>query len=224
MDTRVSRPSEQAEEALERLWASLVEGGHTAVPLADSALLGHAAGIAELTQSELVWLRNGKVSLTPAGHEAAAGAVRRHRLAERMAVDVLAIEGERAEEAACGLEHSLREGVDEAVCSLLGHPELCPHGNPIPAGDCCRQDAESAGNVAPLSNLRPGESGRVSYVQMGDSRRLQKLMAMGILPGKAIRLVQGFPSYVFQIGHSQFAVDREIAATIHVRLEVPADR
>lgn len=158
--------------------------------------------------------------LTSEGREAASQVIRRHRLAERMVTDVLAVTGERMDEAACGIEHSLREGVDEAVCSLLGHPETCPHGKSIPAGDCC-QEARPEHAVVPLRNLRPGEEGRIAYVQTDEARRLQKLMAMGVLPGKAIRLIQGFPSYVFGVGHSQFAVDREIARTIHVRLEAP---
>lgn len=43
-------------------------------------------------------------------------------------------------------------------------------------------------------------------------------MAMGILPGAPISLIQSFPSYVFQVGQTQFAVDKEIAEAIYVRL------
>ena len=43
-------------------------------------------------------------------------------------------------------------------------------------------------------------------------------MAMGILPGAPISLIQSFPSYVFQIRRTQFAVDKEIADAIYVRL------
>ncbi len=43
-------------------------------------------------------------------------------------------------------------------------------------------------------------------------------MSMGILPGAPIGLVQRFPSYVFQVRQEQFAVDREIADSIYVRL------
>jgi hypothetical protein len=43
-------------------------------------------------------------------------------------------------------------------------------------------------------------------------------MAMGILPGAPISLIQSFPSYVFQVRQTQFAVDREIADAIFVRL------
>ncbi len=43
-------------------------------------------------------------------------------------------------------------------------------------------------------------------------------MAMGILPGEPVSLVRSFPSYVFQVRQSQFAVDKEIADAIYIRL------
>jgi DtxR family Mn-dependent transcriptional regulator len=48
---------------------------------------------------------------------------------------------------------------------------------------------------------------------------MQKLMALGVLPGAPISLVRRSPSVVFQVGYSQFAVDEELARGIHVRLE-----
>jgi len=69
-------------------------------------------------------------------------------------------------------------------------------------------------NILPLSRLKVGQKGVVAYLQTDDRLRLEKIMAMGILPGKAITLLQQFPSYVFQAGFSQFAVDRELAEAI----------
>ncbi len=72
--------------------------------------------------------------------------------------------------------------------------------------------------VAPLSQLARGQKGKVAYIYAPESSKLQKLMAMGILPGAPISLIQSFPSYVFQAGQTQFAVDKEIADAIYVRL------
>ena len=219
MTTQAPRPSDKAEEVLETLWIELFEGDRRSLPLADPALVGHEEGLAELFQEELARLHGGEVELTPRGFTLAAETVRRHRLAERLLVDVLDIDHEKMDVAACGIEHSLREGVDDAVCALLGHPDRCPHGKPIPPGECCRQAEKKAEReVAPLCHMQPGQSGRIAYVQTAEARKLQKLMAMGVLPGKSIRLIQGFPSYVFQVGHSQFAVDEDMARTIHVRV------
>jgi len=44
-------------------------------------------------------------------------------------------------------------------------------------------------------------------------------MAMGVLPGLKIAMIQKFPSYVFKVGETQFAIDEEMAEGIYVRLE-----
>jgi DtxR family Mn-dependent transcriptional regulator len=72
--------------------------------------------------------------------------------------------------------------------------------------------------VAPLGKLQPGQGGHIAYLQMNNRSRLQKLMAMGLLPGVPLRLLHRAPSYVFETGYSQFAVDEEIAKDIYVRL------
>ena len=66
--------------------------------------------------------------------------------------------------------------------------------------------------------MRPGQQGTVAYLYAPEASKLQKLMAMGVLPGAPVRLIQSFPSYVFQAGMSQFATDREMSDAIYVRL------
>jgi len=122
-------------------------------------------------------------------------------------------------EKACKFEHLLDKGLDESICSLLGHPKICPHGKPIPPGRCCQQQrAPTSKLVSSLSRLDPGQKGKVAYVYAPELSQLQKLMAMGILPGAPVALIQSFPSYVFQVGETQFAVDKEIADAIYIRL------
>jgi DtxR family Mn-dependent transcriptional regulator len=75
--------------------------------------------------------------------------------------------------------------------------------------------------VTPLSDGRPGAEGAVAYLATRDNREIQKLMAMGILPGLKIKLMQRFPSYVFQVGYSQFTVDHALAETIYVHWAPP---
>lgn len=89
----------------------------------------------------------------------------------------------------------------------------------IPPGECCLRMEEAADRlIAPLCDLRPGQQGVIAYIQMTDPRRLQKLLAIGVLPGVAVKLLRRFPSYVVEAGYCQFAVDEEIAADIYVRL------
>jgi DtxR family Mn-dependent transcriptional regulator len=206
--------SENAQEILERLWM-VEENGNGGLHLTDLEL----DSIAELVQSGMVLQDGFSWKLTPLGMPEAALAIRRHRLGERLLADVLKAEDVLLDEQACRLEHVLFDGLDESICTLLGHPQFCPHGKPIPLGECCRQMRATVGRlISSLSELKPGQGGEVAYIQMGDSGRLQKLMAMGVLPGGKITLMRNSPSFVFECEYSQFAVDEEIAADIYVRL------
>jgi putative ABC transport system ATP-binding protein len=80
---------------------------------------------------------NGEVHLTEAGSRRARDVVRRHRLAERLFTDAFAIEDAEARVQACRFEHIITPELDQRICSFLGHPKTCPHGNPIPPGPCC---------------------------------------------------------------------------------------
>ncbi|OGO27703.1 MAG: hypothetical protein A2W33_01835 [Chloroflexi bacterium RBG_16_52_11] len=208
--------SEGAQEILERLWM-VEEDGRGELALADLEL----ESINELVQSGMI-LQNGSFwKLTKPGVPEAALAIRRHRLGERLLADVLKAEDVLLDEQACRLEHVLFDGLDESICTLLGHPQFCPHGKPIPPGECCRQMRATVSRlISSLSELKPGQGGEVAYIQMGDSGRLQKLMAMGVLPGGKITLVRSSPSFVFECGYSQFAVDEQIAGDIFVRLKL----
>src|SRR5215813_1390663 len=85
------------------------------------------------------------VDFTPAGQQRAADVIRRHRLAERLFTQTLKVQNEdEIEQQACKFEHILSPEVTEKICSFLGHPTTCPHGSPIPAGECC----EKAGGIS----------------------------------------------------------------------------
>jgi putative ABC transport system ATP-binding protein len=78
------------------------------------------------------------VSLTPRGRSRAGSIIRRHRLAERLFTDSLAMDSEsEIEQQACKFEHILSPGATDKICTFLGHPKTCPHGAPIPPGPCC---------------------------------------------------------------------------------------
>ena len=200
---------------MEQLWIATEEEGRPGWHPGT----GLSAGAEALIQEGLASPQSGLLVLTAEGRRAAAQAIRRHRLAERLLADVLCTEERLIDEQACRLEHSLLDGLSDSICTLLGHPQFCPHGRPIPRGQCCRQMRDSVDKlIASLCELQPGQEGRIAYLQMNNPRRLQKLMAMGILPGTCIKLLRRSPSFVFETGFSQFAVDEEIAADIYVRL------
>ena len=90
-----------------------------------------------LVQRGLISVSDGELNLTAKGEERARGVVRRHRLAERLFTDTFSIVGAEADAQACRFEHTITTELEEKICVFLGHPRLCPHGNPIPEGPCC---------------------------------------------------------------------------------------
>jgi len=85
------------------------------------------------------------VELTPRGRKRAADIIRRHRLAERLFTDSLALDSEtEIERQACKFEHILSPEATDKICAFLGHPHTCPHGAPIPPGPCCGRSMGSA--------------------------------------------------------------------------------
>ncbi len=161
--------------------------------------------------------------LTERGCATGRDVVRRHRLGECLLRDVLGARIEDIHEDACRIEHIIQHGLDEKTCILLGHPKICPHGKPIPPGACCRRaHEEDLREIKPLCEGKPQEAGVVAYLSTRENREIQKLMAMGILPGVQVKLIQRYPSYVFQMGYSQFTIDRDLAEKIYVHWQIPA--
>lgn len=208
--------SERAQEQLERLWMAEEDG------LAGLSLSEYPIEVMqELQRSGQVVIEAETWKLTDSGRKEAALAIRRHRLGEVLFANVLNEDQQKVDDQACRLEHVLFDGLDESICTLLGHPQQCPHGKAIPPGECCREmRSHQTAAIAPLVEFKPGQSGQVAFIQMGNSGRLEKLMAMGVLPGGSIKLLRASPTYVFESGYSQFAVDEEIASGIYVRRDL----
>jgi putative ABC transport system ATP-binding protein len=82
------------------------------------------------------------IQLTDRGKSRARDVVRRHRLAERLFKDTFRIDDHEAHSQACKFEHIISPELDQRICSFLGHPTTCPHGNPIPPGECCDHKKE----------------------------------------------------------------------------------
>ncbi len=210
--------SERAEEILAGIWQRRESEEEHPAP-ADRAGEAPEEAVGELEEKGLVRETSGQLSLTDEGEKEAAAIVRRERLAERLLVDVLNVGKGVATETACKFEHLLRRGIDDEICTLLGHPKVCPHGSPIPPGECCRAGAQEASRVvSALADLLPGQEGVIAYIRGRRRETVQRMMALGAVPGTPIRLLQKSPSYVFQIEQSHVAVDREIARDIYVRL------
>lgn len=210
--------SAKAEEILESLWIMTEEKGEDACHFERLGISPEDEGLTELIRQAFVEVNGDWVRLRKEGREEARMTVRRHRLAERLMMDILDIKGDKGDERACEFEHLLHHGVDTKICTLLNHPTNCPHGKPIPPGSCCEQARrEGEVGVVALTELKAGERGEIAYLAATDAGKMQKLMSMGVLPGSDLLVTRTFPSYVFKVGYSEFAVDSELGREIFVR-------
>jgi DtxR family transcriptional regulator, Mn-dependent transcriptional regulator len=172
--------------------------------------------LSEMEKNGLVRISGADIGLTAVGKEQALPIIRRHRLAERLLTDVLGMPFEEMEESACEYEHTLAPGLTEAICTLLGHPRDCPHGFPIPEGECCKRTEDSVKTfVKSLDALDIGDKVRISFIRKADPVLISKLVSFGVSPGKRIKIRQKFPAYVIQIENTQIALEQDIAAGIY---------
>jgi DtxR family Mn-dependent transcriptional regulator len=170
-----------------------------------------------LERRELITRDGDRILLTYEGREAARSVVRRHRLAETLFATILDLDVERREALACEAEHSLLPEVEEAICTLLGHPTLCPDNKPIPPGRCCDSKRTTASTViVNLTGLAPGEKGRITYIKPKDHARLHRLTSFGLTPGTVIELHQRSPAFCVRYEGTELAVDRDVAEDIYV--------
>jgi DtxR family Mn-dependent transcriptional regulator len=198
------------ENTVRDLWVKLVEE-RSQVKAAD---LGDK--LKELIEQGLVEVKNGYVVLTKAGEELGRKLIRLHRLTERLLFDILEAEEKVYEKVACEVEHVIPEALEEAICTLLGHPSRCPHGKPIPPGRCCLEGRRTVYPlVRPLSELRPGVEARVSYMEV-DEDTYNQLVSLGIAPGKKVVVQAVKPVVVVSAGATQVSLDRSTAEKVKV--------
>lgn len=210
---------ERLDEALELLW-TLAEENRSELDhfreTSDDADFKEL--FEELKKQAFIDIEGRTVRLTEKGFELAKGLTRRHRLAERLFTDVFELHDEQVETDACKMEHILSEALTDSVCTFLGHPPVCPHGKPIPRGECCKKyKVELVPVVTRLTDFEVGSKGRLVFIIPSEPSRLNRLISIGIAPGSTLRLLQKLPSYVIQIDETTIALDPDIAREILVK-------
>ncbi|HEV3097319.1 MAG TPA: metal-dependent transcriptional regulator [Candidatus Dormibacteraeota bacterium] len=125
-----------------------------------------------------------EIELTRRGDTAAAAIVRRHRIVERWLTDALGLDWVTADTEAERLETALSDVVAEKLHRVLGKPQTCPHGNPIPGSATMRA------NELRLSALPAGQAGTITRISEVAQREapplLQYLHDRGLKPGTRI--------------------------------------
>jgi DtxR family Mn-dependent transcriptional regulator len=132
-------------------------------------------------QGNVELLDDRRLRLTPKGRAIARSIVRRHRLAERLLVDVIGLEWEKAHREADRWEHAISADVEEKLVALLGDPATCPHGNPIPGS---ARKVDRSGSVV-LSEAVEGAVvvSRISERLELDDEALRLIASARLTPG-----------------------------------------
>lgn len=165
------------------------------------------------------------IALTPEGRSLAEEGLRRHRLLERFLAETLGLDWVTSHEEAHRLEHQLSPAVEDRIRRLLGDPETCPHGNPIPAPGRDPTAFLRERHALRLSQVRPGTTVRVlsiSEIVEDESALLRLLGEHRIMPGKTIEmLVSEKPSQVhFFLERKTMYLSRQVADKIWVQEQV----
>jgi DtxR family Mn-dependent transcriptional regulator len=128
-----------------------------------------------------------RLSLTESGRALAEKVVRKHRLAERLLVDVIGLEWHKVHREAGRWEHVISDDVEARLVELLGDPATCPHGNPIPG----THTPAPAVATRPLAEVAEGERVRLFRVSEEVELNLGSLTLLdegGFIPGAVARV------------------------------------
>lgn len=162
----------------------------------------------------IIYGRHTGAKLTERGRELAAKIVRRHKLAERLLVDVFGQDLYKVHDDACKLEHVIDDELAEKIEKRLGKPSTCPHGSPIPAsnGSLPRNDRIGLVDI--------GEGQECTITTIPEEREVvQRLLSLNMLPKSKITVVEKLPrgAVLVQCGDTQVALSRGVASQILVR-------
>ena len=209
------------EEYLETVH-SLTEEGTPVIQARIAERLGRSApSVSEMLdrlEGEGYVRRAGRlVELTDTGSVVAEKVVRRHRLAERLLVDVIGLEWHKVHTEAGRWEHVISDDVEERLVLLLGDPATCPHGNPIP-GSLTRS---APAPQMPLTEAQPGQEVRLERISEDvelDTSLLRYLSQHGFVPGSTAEVSSRSPdgTLVLEIGGATVALGPSLAGRLHV--------
>jgi DtxR family Mn-dependent transcriptional regulator len=141
-----------------------------------------------LASDGLVALAEGReLQLTKAGRAAADGIFRRHALCEWLLTEIVGLGWAESDVEAERLQAAISPRVEAHLDALLGHPETCPHGNPMDAETAARRPAGD-----PLSSMEAGARAtiyRITEAAEEDAALLSYLEARGLRPGAHITIL-----------------------------------
>ena len=153
------------------------------------------------------------IRLTPRGLQEAEKVVRRHRLAERWAYDVLGLDWSECHREAHHLEHALTPLIEDRLWQSLDRPTTCPHGNPIPG--LAPSETTTLPTLADTDHGKKVVVDRVFEQVEGLGEFLQQL---GLVPGTEVQvLTNTLDGLTCRLGDRDLQVPLEVAMRLLVR-------
>ncbi len=214
---------ELQEEGIVPLRARIAERLHQSGPTVSQT-------VARMERDGLLTVEGDRhLRLTDEGRDTATRVMRKHRLAERLLVDVIGLDWELVHDEACRWEHVMSESVERRLLELLDHPTESPYGNPIPGlvelGESERGEDFLTG-LEPLGTVVARGSGgapvrvqvrRISEEMQKDEALMGALRRVGALPGETVN-AEATPAGVLLAHAGETAeVDPDAAEHIFVR-------
>ena len=128
-----------------------------------------------------------RLELTQEGRARAVEVLRKHRLAERLLLDVIGLEWDAVHAEACRWEHVMSDRVEDRLAELLHEPVVDPYGNPVPGSGL-----EVAGESVELAVRNPEERAmrivRIGEPIQADEELLTSFAELGLIPGARVAL------------------------------------
>jgi DtxR family Mn-dependent transcriptional regulator len=215
----------------------LTEEGITPLRARIAERLGHSGPTVSQTVARmerdglLVVSGDRHLELTEPGRSKAMRVMRKHRLAERLLVDVIGLDWEYVHEEACRWEHVMSERVERRLAGLLDHPHFDPYGNPIPGLDEIGEERTPVGFLDGVESLvavvvaaggeTTGVVARIGEPLQVDVELLARLSEAGVRPGNEVSVQKS--NGVVSIGRpgSPTVLDLPQEIARHVFLRVP---
>jgi len=155
------------------------------------------------------------VELTERGREEALREIRRHRILEVFLVNVMGFTWDETHEHADNMGAGLNDRLTARMAEMTGHPQRCPHGEPIPDSD----GRLPLVNDVCIVNLGVGHKGAVSRVRTHEPEKLKYFASLGLLPGSALEIMGRAPfngPMRLRVGRDEVVIGFELMKSLWV--------
>ena len=172
-----------------------------------------AGMVRRMTREKLIEQGSNKeLVLTESGHALAESIVRRHRLAERLVVDMLGLDLASAHIEAHQLEHAISPKLEELIFKKLGNPTTCPFGHPIPRSGYVPEQ-----NQITLDHVEAGQKLLITQVPEDDQDLLNYFVKNNCIPGSKVTVQDVSPAtgvIMLKLGRQSIVFSHLVASKV----------